>query len=88
MHLSTLGLAPLLFALGTQSQSFVQTVTTTDGALGLLRGCYSNVGFNFFDTTAKFSQQPTSAAVSVQACVQACRTNGSTYSMIQGYNSK
>ena len=87
MHLSTLGLVPLLFALRTRAQTFANSVTTTDGAQGVLRGCYANVNFNFFDTPGGYVDKD-SASVSVQACVQACRTNGDTYAMIQGYNSK
>ena len=87
MHLSTLGLVPLLFALRTRAQTFINSVTNTDGTQGVLRGCYANVNFNFFDTPGGFVDKD-SASVSVQACVQACRTNGDTYAMIQGYNSK
>ena len=86
MHLSTLGLVPLLFALRTRAQTFANSVTNTDGTQGVLRGCYSNVNFNFFDAGGAVDRD--SASTSVQACVQACNTNGDTYAMIQGYNSK
>ena len=91
MHLSNLGLVPLLFALGTRSQTFVSSVTNTDGTLGVLRGCYQNIWYSFVDTTGGStpgSIELDSQATSIQACVQACSSSGSTYAIMQGYNSK
>lgn len=94
MHLSTIGLVPLLFALGTRAQTFVQSAINTDGTEGVLRGCYKNIQFNFFDTTAPTNGGTGSyvaqnaASTSVEACVQACHTVGKTFALIQGYNSK
>lgn len=94
MHLSTIGLVPLVFALGTQAQIFVQTAFNTDGTEGVLRGCYKNIQFNFFDTTAPTNAgtggyiSQNAAATSVEACVQACHTSGKTFALIQGYQSK
>lgn len=92
MHLSTIGLVPLLFALGTRAQTFVNSAINTDGTEGVLRGCYANIQFNFFDTTSGGGTgsyiSENAASTSVEACVQACHTAGKTFALIQGYNSK
>ena len=91
MHLSILCAAPLLFALGTGATKITASVTNVDGTVGQLRGCYANIGFNFFDTTGGSSPgfvARNEAASSVASCVQACYSSGYTYALIQGYNSK
>ena len=86
MYLSTLGLAPLLFALGTRATTYIATTPLIDGSEAILRGCYANVGFSFFDTTGGSSGSfyATQGAASVNSCAQQCRNGGYTYSMIQG----
>ena len=86
MHLLTLGLAPLLFVLGTRAQVFIAATTNNDGTQGVLQGCYSNVNFNLFDSAPYITSAL--AAASVQGCVNYCRVSGYTYAMEQGYLSK
>ena len=90
MHLSALGLAPLLFALGTHAASFTYTSTNSDGTVAVLRGCYVNANFNFFDTTGGSGGKTTmnSFATSPGNCASACNTAGYTFAMIQGSQSK
>ena len=90
MHLSNLGLAPLLFALGTRAASFTYTSTNADGTIAVLRGCYVNNNFNFFDPSGGSGGRTTinSAATTPGSCASACQAAGYPFAMIQGYNSK